>query len=490
MISFQPEGIFFNGVKKTGTVWGRSSFKLSNILTYHFTGQGGGRYGLGTAMEWIHFNQRIFGQDVLLRVFLETAGWSPCSDCMFGGDPRDQGFWDRELLRDGNRETEVHGVGRDVLEWLFRTSQEEGVAFELVIDATLKHDDIPKGEIDHVIRVVGIEMGRLAQVYPRALIIPSMRNEWDAHNESGHTLYDVNQWAVRWDRDDYWPEAAKIVDPGGGNEFTYEVGPEDGKYRAGMIHPDRGDGWERFPDSANLSRLRQDCRGMPLGFTESMYYVEPEDVQRATRWYRASGWTTDWGKYETFLDHVEGKVDYFIIHDEKGAQSDPAWPRAETRVDAWARNKFGGVGPPPPPPPLETGFTIPRDDEKELAFTRDPEIVRGGSESFVLRDSIGKLVPGRKLERIHVFHGLDRGDIVEMDTEVIANDKSLFLRSEHKETEAPFDAWKTWDPIDYDEEVRSVKISVLCRVNGENRYRPQGQRLSARPHWGIRIVWK
>ena len=39
---------WFNGERQE-QVWGRSSFKLANIVSYHFTGQGGGKYGLGYA---------------------------------------------------------------------------------------------------------------------------------------------------------------------------------------------------------------------------------------------------------------------------------------------------------------------------------------------------------------------------------------------------------------------------------------------------------
>jgi hypothetical protein len=338
---------YFNGERQE-FVWGRDSFKLANIITYHFVGKGN-IYSLNDALEWIYFNQRLFGKHVVLRVFLETAGWSACDEengipenCMFGSEPRDQGFWNREKLRDGRREKQVHPVGKQVIEWFFKTSQETGVAFELVIDATLKHDDIPKGEIDHVIRQVGVFMGLMAEKYPLALIIPETRNEWNAHNQSGHTLHDVNMWVVRWHRDNYWTayDAAVIVD---GSSIAYQVGSGDGKYRAGMIHPRREGKWQRFPNDEELEKLRDDANGMPVGFNESMMYIEPEDKDRASQWYRSGGRTTDWDKYLKFLNHVEGRIDYFIIHDEKGVQCNKDWPRPMTRIDQWALNKFGGV---------------------------------------------------------------------------------------------------------------------------------------------------
>lgn len=363
-VTIRNGAIWFNGVRQE-QVWGRSSFKLSNIVTYHFTGRGGGdvdpatgKYSLGYALEWVRFNKLIFGDRIpVLRVFLET-GWPSCdtengapNNCMFGSEPRDQGFWDRNRLRDGNRETEVHPVGRQVLEWFFATSQTENVAFELVIDATLKHDNVPKGEIDHVIRQVGVLMGQFAEEYPQALIIPNGRNEIFAHNQAGHTLNEINQWAVRWDRDHYWDGAPFIVDQAA-ERFDYDVGPEDGKFRIGLIHPPRGANWENWPTIQNAEQMKADSRGMPWGANESMYYVEPEDEARARNWY-GGGWTSDWQKYEGFLSHVlQSEVDYMIIHDEKGSQSDPNWPRSMTRVDEWISFNLGGFVIPPEPEPV------------------------------------------------------------------------------------------------------------------------------------------
>ncbi len=495
MITVSNGKFVFNGVRKERVI-GRSSFKLANALTYTYTGQGASSgYGIGYADRWIEHNQKIFGEDVVLRVFLETAGWGECDDCMFGSKPRDEGFWNREKLRDGHRETEMHPVGKRVLEWLFRVSEETGVAFELIIDATLKHDDIPKGEIDHVIRQTGIRMGELNELYPRSLIIPSMRNEIFAHNESGHTLNDVNMWAVRWDRDEYWNGAAKIVDHGGQNYFEYDVGPEAGKYRAGMIHPDRGDGWERFPSPPQLEQLRRDARGMPVGFTESMYYVEPEDRDRANDWYRnPSGWTSNWPQYKRFLEHAIPKVDYFIIHDEKGAQCDPNWPRPETRVEAWAREYFGtggGPDPPPPDPPDPPDPPRPPMPELKVIYNRNfvyidrPEpIVRDvdehGEDPFRARYFVS-LKHDFEVVAIDSFFGHDRGDAYEVAITVHADEEldrlqkpRLFLWRRIDEDTAPNGAGSELEHLADDTTIRTLRIDVLFRVTGENELVDQG----------------
>lgn len=345
MIRVRNGKFYFNGQKKD-VVIGRSSFKLANIVSYHYTGKGEA-YSLGQAREWCAFNQSIFGRDVVLRVLLETAGWDPKSPGMFGSPPQDQGFWNVEKLRDGRRETEMHPVGKKVLRWFFETSTKTGIAFELVIIATLKHDNIPTSEIDHVIRQTGIEMGKLAVEFPRALIIPNVCNEWNAHSK--FTVQDVDMWAVRWERDGYWPGAAVIVDGGGGDELEYAVG-DGGAYKAAMIHPERtGRDWEQMPD---MKWLQRKAGRFPIGFTESMYYVEKEDAERAEQWYRhRSGWTHNWHKYRRFIERCLLNVDYMIFHDEKGIQCNPWWPRQLTRLEAWGKERFIQRPPPPPPPP-------------------------------------------------------------------------------------------------------------------------------------------
>ncbi len=358
------QGKFYFNDKRQDFVVGRSSFKLSNIVTYHYTGQGGGKYSLGYARRWVDHNQAIFGEHVVLRVFLETAGWNPSSIHMFGSEPQDKGFWNVDALRTGGRPTSMHGVGRNTLEWFFSTSQETGVAFELCIIATLKHDDVSVGQQTHVIRQTLAEMRRLQALYPKALVIPNAINEWNAHGK--WTISNVNMLAIRCDRwkhpdgrthvgrtapsgfiAEQWPESVLLVDGGGGDMFEYLVGPQAGRFRAGMVHPPRGGEWWKLP---YIGALRDRAHGMPIGFTESMYYVEQEDVTRAEKWYRnRGGWAHTWSRFEDFYESWPGAIDYGIFHDEKGAQCDPAWPRQETRLEAWAKNIYGGGSTPPPP---------------------------------------------------------------------------------------------------------------------------------------------
>lgn len=372
--------VWLNGVRRDDTVWVRSCFKNAAPVTYHFAGRGGGRYGLGSARAWID-EQQALGFDGC-RVLLETEGWSACEsgaqvddgkpdNCMFGSEPRDQGFWDVEALRRGGRPTSMHGVGKQTLRWYFETSQETGFLFELVIIATLKHNDVDVGQQTHVVRQTLAEAYRLQKEFPQANILMSAINEWDAHSEWKLGGPDgVNMLAVRADRwkhpdgrtvvgcsapagfePEQWPCGPLIVDGGGGNTFDYDVGPEPGKFDMGAVHPDRGEGWENFPTPDQKQQLVVDSRGQPWGVTEFMYLRDtcgglPDSA------YGRGGWTKDWTKYERSLESlIAANAPYVVIHDEKGVQSVVGWPCERTKVDLWAIEHLAGEPPPPPLPP-------------------------------------------------------------------------------------------------------------------------------------------
>jgi hypothetical protein len=362
MLRIRDRAFYFNGERQDHVI-ARSSFKLANQLTNQYTGRGQPRWGEDSAADWVEFNQEHFGEHVMLRVFLETGDWDPQTKGMFGSPARDEGFWRGADLTDGHREREMTGGGERVLEWFFKHSQETGVAFELDIIATLKHAGIPTGEIDHVIRQVGLQMGRMQEKYPRALILPSACNEANAHSRfeqldnppPGRAKRDhltiVNQWAMRWYRDNYFPGSALIVDDGGGDTFQYDIGPQ--AYHALALHPLRsGRDWEQLPP--NMNALRSQAGAFPVIFTESMYYVEREDrarVEGPPVWYRnRSGYTHDFAKWARFTRRARGATALHCMHDEKGAQCDRNWPRPQTRVEA-EFGKGGGVLPPPPPEP-------------------------------------------------------------------------------------------------------------------------------------------
>ena len=436
MIKVKQGKFEFNGIRKD-MVWGRTSFKLANIVTYHFKGKGN-VYSLGDAHKWVEHNQRIFGEDVVLRVFLETAGWDNSIDRdsngvpnngMFGSEPSDQGYWNVAELTDGKREQSMHTTGRKTLEWFYKESAHTGVAFELVVNATLKHDDIPRGEMDHVLRQVGVQMGIFQLQYPQALIIVSACNEWNAHSQI--PIEDVNNWAMRFYRDRYWDtemvaptQIPLIVDGGGSDKIKYKVGRDF--YHAAMIHPERRPGSRDWWEMPNLAGLRHVANDYPIGFTESMYYVEEADAERAAGWYRnRAGWDTDWNKFEQFYENSRGKIDYNILHDEKGAGTLTDWPRKETRLEAWAKGAFTGIGggvvlPPPLPDPIEPPLI-------------DPDPPRGADFLWILSllqligldtEEANKFI--RKIEKEISARG-EQFDRIEQNIETILSVMAVFL---------------------------------------------------------------
>ena len=89
------------------------------------------------------------------------------------------------------------------------------------------------------------------------------------------------------------------------------------------------------------------------------------------------------------------------------------------------------------------------------------------------------------LDACWVFHGLDNGDVVEMDTFIYDGVYPLVLRGPHKEAKVEFDAWKYYaidrtlshDPL----------IVVGCGVTGVHL---NTDRWTARAHWGIYLLWR
>ncbi len=367
---------------------GRSSFKWANLVSMHYAGKGDeypGGGALATAYRWIGHCQELFGREhVVLRVFGETGGWTPIptGTGMFGSPARDEGIhdadWYRELCRTSSRVTALTGLHKVVLREAFNASEETGCIFEWVINATLKHTDgLCTGVCDHVVRQTGEEMRALSEEFPRAAFVVSAINEWDAHNQVGYSLAQINQLAQRWYRwvspdgqqkrvafeapgpgwkPEQWPEAMLIVDHGGRDAFDYDCGPEAGKFQMGAIHPERkgadGRAWWEMPE-ALFAELRRDAREAPIGATESMYFVSKAGTEG---WYRGpDGWNNDAALqlrfYENSLERgPENAFDYFIVHDDIGAQTDASWNPGSAWEGMLAEMFGGGVGPEPPPP--------------------------------------------------------------------------------------------------------------------------------------------
>ena len=366
MIERQGKKILFNGEQVQ--IFGRSSFKALGHL------RAGNEAGL---RNWIDHCQR-YGFN-LLRVFGETEYWE--SHPMFGSPPTIKDMWDGGALQNGDRPKGLKDINRQVIDSMFRISQETGMAFEYVVDATLKHatpKDIAWGTIGHCVRQTLSFMRGMQDKYPRALVMVNFHNEWDAHSQGSwraqygkemsardlraNALRELNMQASRarrWKNGDMtevsyispghgweaeqWPEAVILVDHGGRVEIEYKADVSPDSYDLVTLHPSRGGEWWKHDGRPYLKYLDGP---IPTYFSESKLWVDPVDAARAKTWYpNLNGWTTDIDKYVTFMEGAKNLGIHFVVHDEKGMQSQSGWPRAETKLEDYLK---GGAPPPPP----------------------------------------------------------------------------------------------------------------------------------------------
>ena len=124
-------------------------------------------------------------------------------------------------------------------------------------------------------------------------------------------------------------------------------------------------------------------------------------------------------------------------------------------------------------------FNIDLNNGETVFIQRPPEVVHAG-EYNVLADAFIFPRDGLKtLVSIWIFHGLDFGNLAEMDTFIYDGVYPLAMRGPHKETLVEFDAWKHYE---VDRELRHDPLIVVgCRAS-----RPE----AVRPHWGIYLLWQ
>jgi hypothetical protein len=517
MITTEGKNVFFNGEQVH--ILGRSSFKFMGHL----------RWGnVDGAKNWIAHNQKL-GIN-LLRVFGETEFWD--GHQMFGSPPTITDVWDYNALSHGHRPTQVSDLNGKMLTDLFKLSHETGMAFEYVVDATMKHasPDIPWGTIGHCVRQTLRYMRVLQELYPKALVMVNTHNEWDAHSfGSWHANYgdisatelrekalrEVNMQASRarrWKNGDavqvsytspgpgwepeQWPECTLIVDHGGRNDIEYDASPGPHHYDMKTLHPRRDGEWWKVCE-------RIDQPGdIPTYFSESKMWVDPADSVRAQQWYRSgTAYTTDLTKYLYFMDDAIEKGIHFTIHDEKGMQTDSGWPRDLTVLE----NELLGSGPPPPPPPppeddFKVHISAPDSKGRRSIFIELldwPAVVEGGSEDYVVK-KVYDIDLGRVYDTYAggSFIGLDQGDIGEFDVHIdVLNGPEGYQRSLHKEVATAFDSM---DLKYHQGSGRYWKVTVIARVTAENKHLSDdviskyrnGNRLTARPHFGAYLYSK
>jgi len=121
-------------------------------------------------------------------------------------------------------------------------------------------------------------------------------------------------------------------------------------------------------------------------------------------------------------------------------------------------------------------------ESDRIFIEHPPVIVAGGDERFVYTDSFLVNLANKNIHEVFVFHGIDTGDQVEMDTNLYVDGVPIYLRSGH----GPKDDDDAWESKIINRSGNTLLIEVLCRVTGVNL---NLNRLAARPHWGIWLAF-
>lgn len=351
-------------------------------------------------------------------------------------------------------------------------------------------------------------------------------NEWDAHSRPSwvrqwpnvnedelvkNALNEINVQAARMRRSkdgepEQWPAAVFGVSHGGRNDFDYRVGGALG-YSDIRLHPNRGGDWWTH---TNLAAGAQ----VPRFYNEIKNYVsQAEWDEFVTRKgaYSPNSSTTELDKYLAFTDGALANGISITYHSSTGIHGGFAGlnsPLPITPLEQELLRRAGGDGgdglpdePDVPDPPPDEPDPPPTDDPDTSSLElilRDAEIiklecgpvtVRGGDENFVFRSQL-EVPVNSWISKAFIFQGLDRGDIVEMDTFILEGNRKLAGTSLHKEVMGNYEA-QTVHLIE--EEVESITIYVTLRVNGTGQNPehtgPDGhyRKLLARGHWGIEL---
>jgi hypothetical protein len=472
------------------------------------------------AKRWL---ERVKGQGFHgVRLFGETHWWGPP---FFGLPPRQDFFNLKTKPGSGFRLTgEYKNATRRLIELL----QEFDLIGEFSTLATLKGSGRgadPREDIigwnSHALRATAEWFRELRKQYGSTNLLYETVNEHDAHAEKLPRSELRNQ-ARRWKTRDL-PGSLIGISHGGRWDFQYPVGDGPNEYTHINIHaPRQGKWWQPEDEITNLLK-----HGFPVYFNETMHYMSQEQwdewIPQIPKWARLS--TTDWVRLQQFWNLCLNKGISFCFHDFVGMATDP--DMAETPAERAFREQFGEGNPPPPPPPpppddltegkLDLIYHVQGPESRQDITVKWPQnmmplTLEGGTEKDaapVATKGGGSLAVGenrgvyrgrfnidfdeeRYVESITVFHGLDRGDIVEMDTLIYGpNNERLVMRSDHKEVMGNYDAFQKYQ-VQLNK-VKQLYVHITLRVNGKqmNPEHPRHWEVSARGHWGIEIeTWK
>jgi hypothetical protein len=295
----------------------RSSFAFMRHLDQWALGNGGVHED--RADRWLERCKKQ-GFDGI-RVFGETNYWT-------GGDfyptIKTVGpIWDWGALQNGHRPDRMTPHNDKIIRKLIEKLKKHDMICNYVVDATMKHSGINAGTIGHCIRQTANFMNALEKELGSVNLWIEGHNEWAAHNQAKLDIWELNQQALRFRREDQWPGSIITVSESvGANKFSYKVG---GKYYDAVdIHPDRKGEWWKLP--GNWGHLNG--QGVPVYFSETIHYMSPEQwdywVPKIPKWAGLS--TKNWERLIEFMETSTGAGASFCVHDMTGQMTDPDAP--------------------------------------------------------------------------------------------------------------------------------------------------------------------
>jgi hypothetical protein len=334
------------------------------------------KWAMGWGGQWENYVDLFFDRVTSqgfdgVRVFGETSGWKRGTGKFFPHYATSDKMWPYNQLRNGHRPTNLTVHNQKLILKLIEKLHKHGLICEYITDATLKHDGVDAGTISHCIRQTAsffrhVEAGEMdpevifhsvQDMFPDLMgkdinIFHELHNEWDAHNQAGLTLSELNQQFVRHRRykdgqPEQWPRGIVGVSHGGKNSVDYLVGrPEGADYVA--LHPERSGAWE------TRTNLEKRYSNYPRYYNEPKNYCSPAEYRR---WvidgpFSPTSSTKDLDKYLDFMYSTLENGISFCVHDVVGMQAGlttagqiPPITPLEEHLDAPA--------PPPPPPPTD-----------------------------------------------------------------------------------------------------------------------------------------
>lgn len=495
-VSVSGNDFVINGVAKP--LFMRSSFSTMAYLSNWAEGQGG---FWESAVDYWFERVKSQGFDGV-RVFGETSGWRRGNSAFFSKQATPDNIWNLNALRAGIRPVRLTVLNQKIILKLIEKLQKHGLVAEYVTDATLKHDGVSAGTIGHCIRQTARFFYHIEnRIIDPDVIVPylidqfrdvlesgdinifhELHNEWDAHNQAGLDLGELELQFVRHRRytngePGQWPRGIVGVSHGGRNEIEYPVSrPNGADYVA--LHPERSGEWWTYTD------LERRYSHKPRYYNESKCYLSPREW---TQWvetgvFGANACTKDLTKYMKFMDETMHNGISFCVHDFVGMAS--GFFNGQELPTSLLEEELGGITPPPPPPDEYEIFVSDTDPRGhfnvKIEFKNQPAVINSTTDYTKKLDI--PLGETSYVYKIDTFNGLDREDIVEMDTFIYDKyGRVLYQRSLHKETPAMFNSY--W-PIATDAVTDEITVHMHAHVTDPDQP-PDKQ---ARAHWNV-VLW-